>query len=88
MYLVRLCETMSAPRRSGFVLMGVAKVLSTTSRTPVPYKASAILRMSKHFSVGLVGVSSQQSFVFGLIYFLNSAMSLKSERVTSILALT
>ncbi len=68
------------------MLIGVEKVLSTTRRTPVPFKASAIFLMSKHFNVGLVGVSSQQIFVLGLIYFLNSLISLKSDRVTSMLA--
>jgi hypothetical protein len=68
------------------VLIGVANVLSTTSKTPVPLRASAIFLMSKHLSVGLVGVSSQQILVFGLIYFLKSAMLLKSESVTSTFA--
>ena len=85
-YLVRLWLTISAPSSNGLVLMGVANVLSTTSETPVPFRASAIFFMSKHLSVGLVGVSNQQILVFGLIYFLKSAMLLKSESVTSTFA--
>jgi hypothetical protein len=65
MYLVTECTTTSAPRSRGFVFTGDEKVLSTTRRTPVPFSSFAIAAMSKTFSVGFVGVSSQTSFVFG-----------------------
>ena len=86
-YFVKLWQAISAPSNKGFVLTGVEKVLSTTSNTPVPLRAFAIFLISKHLSVGLVGVSNQQTFVYGLICFLNSVISLKSDIVTSIPAL-
>ena len=85
-YFVHECETMSAPNKSGFVFIGLENVLSTQRRIPVPFKASAIFLISKHFSVGFVGVSSQQILVEGLIAFLNSFISVKSINVISLSA--
>ena len=54
---------MSAPSASGCWRYGVANVLSTTTRAPAAWAASAAARMSTMFSVGLVGVSIQTSRV-------------------------
>merc|ERR1740117_1138309 len=82
-YLGNEWEQMSAPKRRGFWFTGVWKVLSTTRRMPVPFSASAILRISKHLIVGFVGVSNQQSLVVGRNAALNFLMSVKSIWVRS-----
>ena len=66
MYLVVLCTTMSAPSSSGRWNTGVMKVLSTASSVPLARQSFAIASMSESLSIGLVGVSSQQSLVFGV----------------------
>ena len=48
---------MSAPYSTGRVLIGVAKVLSTTVTAPTARAAADRRAMSSTFSVGLVGVS-------------------------------
>ena len=52
---------MSAPRSSGVWRYGVANVLSTTSRAPAAWAASATAAMSTTFRSGFVGDSIQTS---------------------------
>ncbi len=52
-----LWMTRSAPRASGFWLMGVAKVLSASTTAPASCPAFASRSMSITLSVGFVGVS-------------------------------
>lgn len=54
------------------------KVLSTTQMTPFSLQILASAAMSQTFKVGLVGVSAQTTFVFGLILSLTSYKSVKS----------
>ena len=58
MYFVVECTTTSAPRAIGDCRYGVAKVLSTTSRAPCAWAASATAATSEIFIIGLDGVSS------------------------------
>ena len=60
-YFVVEWTTMSAPRSSGVCRYGVANVLSTTSRAPAAWAASATAAMSTMFSSGFVGDSIQTS---------------------------
>ena len=60
-YFVVECTTMSAPRSSGVWRYGVANVLSTTSRAPAAWAASATAAMSTTFRSGFVGDSIQTS---------------------------
>ena len=59
-YFVALCIDRSTPSASGCWLIGLAKVLSITERTPRFRQASAIGRMSTQRSVGLMGDSNQR----------------------------
>ena len=63
MYFVVECTTTSAPSASGCCRYGEAKVLSTTSSAPASWASSAIAAMSAMPSSGLVGVSTQTTFV-------------------------
>jgi len=63
--LVIECATMSNPSSSGRWKNGVAKVLSQTEITPRLRQICASAARSQIFSIGLVGVSTQSSFVFG-----------------------
>ena len=84
MYLVIELTVMSAPIVVGLQRIGVAKVLSTTkiALEPLYLIAFDIAAISKTLRVGLVGVSSQTSFVCGVSIFLNLLMSEKSEKST------
>jgi hypothetical protein len=64
MYLVILCRTMSAPRRSGDWKKGERKVLSTSTRGREGCEcARAAMRgMSTRRSVGFVGVSIHTNY--------------------------
>ena len=64
-YLVIECATMSNPSSSGRWKNGVAKVLSQTEITERLRQFCASAARSQIFSIGLVGVSTQSSFVFG-----------------------
>ena len=69
MYLVVECNTMSAPRGNGCCSAGEAKVLSTntfTSPLPASDATEQMPAMSAIVSSGLVGVSTQISFVLGV----------------------
>jgi hypothetical protein len=54
---VALWSTRSAPSSSGRWLIGVAKVLSTTTVAPAARARSASRATSSTFSVGFVGLS-------------------------------
>ena len=62
-YLVAECITTSAPSASGRVKTGVAQVESTASRAPAAWAIRAAPAMSLTPQSGLLGVSSQISFV-------------------------
>jgi hypothetical protein len=59
--LVALYIAASAPRSSGRCPSGVASVLSTASRAPAAWAASATAAMSQTASAGFDGVSTQTS---------------------------
>ena len=65
MYLVVECITMSAPCSKGRQLMGVAKVLSTISGTPLAWAMRAIFAMSSTCREGFEMVSEKRHLVFG-----------------------
>ena len=87
MYLVKECVTMSAPRLRGLQFTGDENVLSTQRRAPWALQAYATFSMSKILRVGFVGVSIHTILVLGLRCFLNSEMTLKSTKDTSMSAL-
>ena len=62
-----LWTTRSAPSLSGCCRYGEAKVLSTASSAPCLWASSAMAAMSRICRSGLVGVSIQTSFVFGVM---------------------
>ena len=62
-YLVAECITMSAPRLSGWLKIGVATVESTASTAPAPRAIAATAVMSVMVHNGLAGVSIQTSLV-------------------------
>src|SRR4051812_3989987 len=66
-YLVVECTTTSNPSSRGRWKNGVMKVLSQTEISPRFFATSATLARSISFSIGLVGLSTQTSFVFGVI---------------------
>ena len=72
-YLVVLWTTRSAPSSSGCWRYGEANVLSTASIAPCLWASSAMAAMSRICSSGLVGVSIQTSFVFGVMIVANPA---------------
>jgi len=65
MYFVVECVTMSAPHSNGRQLIGVGKVLSTTSGTPCAWATRASFSMSRTRTPGLLSVSPKTAFVFG-----------------------
>ena len=75
MYLVVEWVTMSAPHSKGRQLMGVAKVLSTMSGTPLRWAILANLSMSSTAQPGLEMVSPKSTFVLGLNAFSISSSS-------------
>ena len=78
MYLVHECTTISAPRVNGDCRNGDANVLSTTTIKLCFFAMAEIDWISTIFSVGLVGVSSQTIFVFGLMAASNAPALVKS----------
>ncbi len=72
---------MSAPSASGRCSIGEAKVLSTTTSAPRRWAISATAAMSTILSSGLVGVSTQTSFVFGVNAASNAARSVMSTKL-------
>ena len=82
-YLVAECMTMCAPRSSGRCSIGDENVLSTASRMPRLRANSARRAISTIFSSGLVGVSHQINFVFGVTAASSAAMSLRSTKLKS-----
>ena len=66
---------MSAPNESGRCSIGVANVLSVTSRTPSACAMSPRARRSARNIIGLVGVSQKSIFVFGRIAASTFSMS-------------
>ena len=66
-YLVVLWVTRSAPNSIGRWMYGLAKVLSTTSRTSWRWARSAAARRSVSRITGLVGVSTNSIRVAGVI---------------------
>ena len=82
-YLVPECMTMSAPSAAGFCSTGVAKALSTASSAPASCAMAASAAMSHTSVSGLVGVSANSSFVFGLTAARHSATSVCETKVVS-----
>ena len=75
------CTTAVAPSPSGCWIIGVAKVLSTMTGTPLRLAMAHTRSMSKTLSIGLEGVSSQTIFVSGRKDASVSARSVMSTKV-------
>src|ERR1700733_724586 len=81
MYLVAEWITTSAPSASGDWKYGVQNVLSTTTSWPGADFIAATAAMSMMRSIGLVGVSIQNIFVFGRIAARTASRSVMSTNV-------
>ena len=83
-YLVVDWRTMSAPSASGCCRYGVAKVLSTTVRTPCARARAVLAARSTTWRRGLDGLSSQSRRVLGRSAASTSAMLVMSTNENSI----
>ena len=84
-YLEAECKTISAPSSKGFWLIGVANVLSTTTKAPTFLAAALKFLMSVILTVGFVGVSKYKTLQPLVISLNICSWSLVSQRQTSIL---
>ena len=83
MYFVVECHEMSAPSAIGRCRYGEQNVLSTATICPGA-RSAAIAAMSMICIIGLVGVSTQNSFVAGVIAARTAARSVMSTNVVAI----